>query len=59
MTILGLAESFKTMNRPDPTETLLTAYFSEKIKREGITILTQSSFKSLIYDFRIWDRYLR
>ena len=32
MTILGLAESFKTMNQPNPTVTLLTAYFSESIE---------------------------
>ena len=32
MTILGLAESFKTMNRPDPTVTLFDAYFSENIE---------------------------
>ena len=34
MTILGLAESFKTIIRPDPARTWrsLTAYFSESIK---------------------------
>ena len=36
MTILGLAESFKMMSRPDPTRpdptiTLFDAYFSESI----------------------------
>ena len=30
MTILGLAESFKTMNRPGPTVTLFDGFFLEK-----------------------------
>ena len=33
MTILGLAESFKTMNRPDPTVTLFDALFLGEYKK--------------------------
>ena len=43
MTILGLAESFETLNRPDSTrpglarpELSLTAYFSERIRNTEV-----------------------
>ena len=38
MTILGLAESFKTMNRPDLSVTLFDGLFLEKYKRWGIEV---------------------
>ena len=48
MTILGLAESFKTMNRPGPIVTLFDGLFLGKYKKQGREILTQSSFKYAI-----------
>ena len=33
MTILGLAKSFKMVNRPDPTETVFDSLFLGKYKR--------------------------
>ena len=36
MTILGLTESFKTMNRPDPTATLFDSLFLEKYRRNKL-----------------------
>jgi len=33
MTILGLAESFKTVNQPDPNVTLFDGLFLRKYKR--------------------------
>ena len=39
MTIFGLAESFKTINRPDPTHCDALgrpAYFSESLKDEDV-----------------------
>ena len=58
MTILGPAESFKTMNRPDLSQsdltvTLFDGLFYGKYKRQGREILTQSSFKSLICAIKI------
>ena len=35
--ILGLAKSYKKMNRPDPTGRFLTAYFSEGFKDRDVT----------------------
>ena len=59
MTILGLAESFKTMNRPDTTVTLFDGLFFGNYMRQGIEILTQLLlFKSSICAIKIWDRYL-
>ena len=58
MTILGLAESFKTMNRPDPIITLFDDLYLGKYKRYGHEILTQSSFKSSICAIQIGDQYL-
>ena len=59
MTILGLAESLKTMNRADPTVTLFERLFFGKYERQRREILSpQPSFKSLIYAIAIWDRYL-
>ena len=63
MTIFGLAESFKTMNQPDParhypTVTLLDDLFLRNNKRDRREILTQSSFKSSICAINIWNRYL-
>ena len=58
MTILGLAQLFKTMNRPGPTVSLFDDLFLSKYKRERLEILSQPSFKSWIYDIKIWDRYL-
>ena len=46
MTILGLAESFKTMNRPDPTVMLFGGLYLRKNKIQSHEILTQSSLKS-------------
>ena len=45
MIILGLVESFKTMNWPDPTLTLLDGLIFGKFKRQGREIFTQSLFK--------------
>ena len=47
MTILELAESLKTMNRPDTTVTLFDGLFIGKYKRWGREILTQLNFDSL------------
>ena len=49
MTIFGPAESFKMMNRPDPTRLgptvmLFNSLFLRKYERYGPEILTQSSF---------------
>ena len=47
MTILGLAESFKTLNRPEPagpTLTLFDSLFLEKYKRWRLEILTQPPY---------------
>ena len=46
MTYLGLAESFKTMNRFDPTrqELSLTAYFLESIKDGEVKFETKLLF---------------
>ena len=41
MTILGIAESFKTMNLPDPTVTLFDGLFLGKYKRWRREILTR------------------
>ena len=51
MTILGLIESFKTMNRsdlfrPDPTVTLYDGLFVGNF---------YTTFKSSIYAIEIWD----
>ena len=48
MTILRVAELFKTMNRPGPTVTPFDSLFLGKYKRYGNEILTQSSFNSSI-----------
>ena len=53
MTILEQAESFKTMNRPDPTVMLLDGIFLVKYKRLRSEILTQSSFKFSIWAIKI------
>ena len=63
MTILGLAESFKTKNRPGPARPVPTArlfdgLFLGSYKRKERKILKQSLFKSSIYAFKIRDRYL-
>ena len=58
MTISGLAESFKTKNRPDPTVTLLNGLFLEMYRRYRREILTQFQFKSPICAIKVWDRYL-
>ena len=58
MTVLGLAESFKTMNRPDPAVTLFDGLFLEMCMRYKSYILAQLSFKSSICVIKIWDRYL-
>ena len=59
MTILGLAESFKTMNRQDLTVTLFDGLFIGNYMRQGIRILTQLLlFKSSICAIKIWDQYL-
>ena len=55
MTLFGLAESSKTMNRPDPTVTLVDGLFLGNYKRLGCEILTQSSFKSSICALIIED----
>ena len=47
MTILGLAESFKTLNRPCPTVTLLTAHFSESVKDKDVNFQHNLHFKIL------------
>ena len=57
-TILELAESFKTMNRPDPTVTLFDGSFLGKHKIKERKILTQSLLKSSICAIKIWDRYI-
>ena len=44
-TILGQGESFKTMNRPDPTVTLYDGLFLGKYKRYRQEILTQPLLK--------------
>ena len=53
MTILGLGESFKTVNQPDPTVTLYDGLFLGKYKRYRSKILTEPSFKSSICDIKI------
>ena len=58
MTYLGLAESFNTMNRSDPTGTLFDVLFLGKYERKRLEILTQPSFKSSIYAIKILKRYL-
>ena len=58
LTILGLAESFKTMDRPDPTATLFDGLFLGKYERYGHEMLTQSSLKSSVCAIKIWDRNL-
>ena len=60
MTILGLAESFKTMNqpsqtRPGSTVTLFDGLFLGKYKRWGREILTQPLFNSSICAIKIRD----
>ena len=64
MTSLGLAESFKTMNRPDrdALSRLITQKvgkkFSFRIRRKERGILKQSLFKSSICAIKIWDRHI-
>ena len=58
MTILGLAESFKTMNRLGLIATLFDSLFFKNYKRWRREISTQPSFKSLIYAIKIWNRNL-
>ena len=60
MTIFGLAQSFKTMNRPDPTRPYrsLTANFLKTIKDRHIKLNKKSLFKSLIYAIKIGNLYL-
>ena len=59
MTILGLVESYKTINRQDPKVTLFDGLFIGNYKRQGIKILTRLLlFKSSICAIEIWDRYL-
>ena len=57
MTILGLAESFKTLNRPDPARPwrFLTAYFSESIKDMDVKFWhnLHSSLKFVISKFEV------
>ena len=55
MTILGLAKSFKTMNRPGPTITLLGAFFSERIKDKDVKFLHNlySSLQFMLSTFGI------
>jgi len=57
MTILGPAESFKTMSRPNPTVTLFDSLFIAKYKRLGRKILRRSLFISSICAIKILDRY--
>ena len=64
MTILGLAESFKAMNRtdltrPNPTVPLIDGLFLGKYIRYGREILTLTLFKSSICVIKIWNKYLR
>ena len=59
--IFGLTESFKTMNRSDPTQptrNALKRLFLKKFKRYGPEILTQSSFKTSSRAIIIYDRHL-
>ena len=63
MTILELAASIKTMNRPDQTwpgliVTLFYSLFFEQYSRLGHKILAQSSFKSYIFTIIILNQYL-
>ena len=56
MTIFGLAESFKTMNRPDMTRpgatvTLFDGLFLGEYESQGCKILTQFSFMAPICFF--------
>ena len=51
MIILGLAESLKTMNRPD--RDAFDGLFLVKYKRYRREILTQPSLKSQIYAIKI------
>ena len=55
MTILGLAESFKTMNQPDPTRLGQTATLFDGLSQEHYKRLTHSSFMSsfCVIKFRI------
>ena len=53
ITILKLAETFKKMNRSNPTVTFLDGLFIGKYERWGRAILTQSSFKSSICAIKI------
>ena len=62
MTILWLAESFKSMNRPSPTRfgrtvNLFDGLFLGNYKILGREILIQSSFNSSIRAITIWHRY--
>ena len=55
MTILGLAESFKTMNPPEPTVTPLTTYFSEskKYRDEKFCHKLHSNLQFVLMNFGI------
>ena len=57
MIILEPAESFKTMNQPDPTVTLFHGSYLGNFKRLGREISTQSLFDTLICVIKIWHRY--
>ena len=63
MIILGLAESFNTMNwpapaSPDPTVTLFDCLFIGKYKRKGREILTQLQFEKKIFNSLETMRFL-
>ena len=61
MTILGLAESLKTTNQPEPTGTLFDDLFLGKyIKYRDLKFWPKLRiYKSSICFFLIWNRYLR
>ena len=54
MIFLELAESFKTMNRPDSTMTLLGGLFLGEYVRYEPEIWKQSLLKSSICVIKIW-----
>ena len=54
MTILGLAESFKTMNWPGPTVTLFESLFFEKYKDRHVKF----GHNLLYYQSRLHESYV-
>ena len=56
MTILGQAESFETINRPDPTVTLFDGFFLGKYKDTNVKFSynLDSSLQFMLFKFKIY-----